>query len=673
MPIRHRKDFDAERLNKCPKELHNKLRNPRCRMEAYEKEPFNPIKPPKPSPQPTPPSPQPTPPSPQPTPPSPQPTPPSPQPTPPVPIPDFDTGINPLIPIGAGLIGAGGTLLGRRQLGRAVKNMTSSDAEREGYRRVPTSERGVPTEPTVEGEGTEMRPIRTSARTSVEPTNTRGRGLQTQSTDTPEEIRARTLNQNAMERARGARVATTAGEGTELTPVDEIQFRGGAEGELPQQQAETPDSGRPSPIDDPPVEDDGAGILPRTTPAPPVEDGGEGIIQERLPPPEALTPAPPVEEAPITGITEEGVFAGETAPLITGAGEIGDIAPDLGVEMGTGLRTAGVGVDVGLGGPADPIGDVIGGGLMAVGVLTSSIGALFQSSPNRFNNIEGTRVLSYLESDKLVYSINQELNKYTPNQPQYKGLQNLKNQIQGIQNNQNNTLSRQIYTYKDAQGNSQVAIQLTKPQLASAIKVYQQNPNAYKGVDGTKLAMMGLNPNMTYGADGAVDTPIGYLPKQSVNYVNGIRQIWNPATAGSNWSSFYLSNKPSATFSSNKEIDDGALPTPVPTTGASNQIIAKDIRGAIAGVVKGIGSDISNLVKPSGSAVSSSVAPASSSSATGAVSSPSVSSPSVSSSAVSSSQQVVSSPSVTSSQQALINNFMNNFKALATPPPIPAN
>ena len=654
MPIRHRKDFDAERLNKCPKELHNKLRNPRCRMESYEKEPFNPIKPPKPSPQPTPPSPQ--------------PTPPSPQPTPPVPIPDFDTGINPLIPIGAGLIGAGGTILGRRQLGRAVKNMTSSDAEREGYRRVPTSERGVPTEPTAEGEGTEMRPIRTSARTSVEPT--RGRGLQTQSTDTPEEIRARTLNQSAMERARGARVATTAGEGTELTPVDEIQFRGGAEGELPQQQAETPDSGRPSPIDDPPVEDDGAGIIPRTTPAPPVEDGGEGIIQERLPPPEALTPAPPVEEAPITGITEEGVFAGETTPLITGAGEIGDIAPDLGVEMGTGLRTAGVGVDVGMGGVADPIGDVIGGGLMAVGVLTSSIGALFQSEPNRFNNTEGTRVLSYLDSDKLVYSINQELNKYTPNQAEYKGLQNLKNQIQGIQNNQNNTLSRQIYTYKDAQGNSQVAIQLTKPQLASAIKVYQQNPNAYKGVDGTKLAMMGLNPNMTYGADGAVDTPIGYLPKQSVNYVNGIRQTWNPATAGSNWSSFYLSDKPSATFSSNKEIDDGALPTPVPTTGASNQIIAKDIRGAIAGVVKGIGSDISNLVKPSGSAVSSSVAPASGSSATGAVSSPQqvVSSPSVSSS-----QQVVSSPSVTSSQQALINNFMNNFKALATAPPIPAN
>ena len=644
MPIRHRKDFDAERLNKCPKELHNKLRNPRCRMESYEKEPFNPIKPPKPSP---------------------QPTPPSPQPTPPVPIPDFDTGINPLIPIGAGLIGAGGTILGRRQLGRAVKNMTSSDAEREGYRRVPTSERGVPTEPTAEGEGVEMRP---TARASVEPS--RGRGLQTQSTDTPEEIRARTLNQSAMERARGARVATTAGEGTELTPVDEIQFRGGAEGELPQQQAETPDSGRPSPIDDPPVEDDGAGILPRTTPAPPVEDGGEGIIQERLPPPDALTPAPPVEEAPITGITEEGVFAGETTPLITGAGEIGDIAPDLGVEMGTGLRTAGVGVDVGMGGVADPIGDVIGGGLMAIGVVSSAVGALFQSEPNRFNNTEGTRVLSYLDSDKLVYSINQELNKYTPNQAEYKGLQNLKNQIQGIQNNQNNTLSRQIYTYKDAQGNSQVAIQLTKPQLASAIKVYQQNPNAYKGVDGTKLAMMGLNPNMTYGADGAVDTPIGYLPKQSVNYVNGIRQTWNPATAGSNWSSFYLSDKPSATFSSNKEIDDGALPTPVPTTGASNQIIAKDIRGTIAGVVKGIGSDISNLVKPSGSAVSSSVAPASGSSATGAVSSPQqvVSSPSVSSS-----QQVVSSPSVTSSQQALINNFMNNFKALATAPPIPAN
>ena len=150
MPIRYRKDFEAEKLNKCPTELHNKLRNPRCRMESYEKEPFNPI-PVRPTPRPTPVIPV-----------NPIPVPPAP--VPPAPVPGgFDTGISPLVGIGAGVAGVGGTILGRRQLGRAGRALSQTDAEREGYRRVPTEEPRA-TRPSARTTGREPmeRPLKTT-------------------------------------------------------------------------------------------------------------------------------------------------------------------------------------------------------------------------------------------------------------------------------------------------------------------------------------------------------------------------------------------------------------------------------------------------------------------------------------------------------------------------------
>ena len=279
-------------------------------------------------------------------------------------------------------------------------------------------------------------------------------------------------------------------------------------------------------------------------------DSGAGVFEQgRLPPPDALTADPTVD--PDTG----------------GAG---DVAPDLGDEVGGDLIKQGVKVDAGMGGPEDVVGDAISAGVMSLGAVAGILGTLFQKEPNRFQNLGGTRVLSADGTQKLYDTIVKQQDNYLPNEPTYNALQTFKDQINDAQNS-----NRQVYTYKDSQGNSQIAYQLTKAQLATAIKTYQTNPNAYKGVDPTKLGMMGLNPNMSYGSDGAVDTPIGYLPKQSAIYVDGKRQIWNPATAGGNWSSFYLGQDPVATFSSNEDIDNNAVPTQSTSNSLNQDYVTK--------------------------------------------------------------------------------------------------
>ena len=280
-------------------------------------------------------------------------------------------------------------------------------------------------------------------------------------------------------------------------------------------------------------------------------DSGAGVLaQGRLPPPSALT--------------AEG---GEVEPETGGAG---DVAPDIGDEVGGDLIKQGVKVDAGMGGPEDVVGDAISAGVMSLGAVAGIIGTLFQKEPNRFQNLGGTRVLSADGTQKLYDTIVKQQDNYLPNEPTYNALQTIKDQINDAQNS-----NRQVYTYKDSQGNSQIAYQLTKAQLATAIKTYQTNPNAYKGVNPTKLSMMGLNPNMSYGSEGAVDTPIGYLPKQSAIYVDGKRQIWNPATAGGNWSSFYLGEDPVATFSSNEDIDNNAVPTQSTSNSLNQDYVTK--------------------------------------------------------------------------------------------------
>jgi len=60
---------------------------------------------------------------------------------------------------------------------------------------------------------------------------------------------------------------------------------------------------------------------------------------------------------------------------------------------------------------------------------------------------------------------------------------------------------------------SNIVIQMTKTQLANSINQYQQNPDIFKGVDPTRLQLLGLNPAMTFGKAGAVVLNGKYIPQ----------------------------------------------------------------------------------------------------------------------------------------------------------------
>jgi len=586
MPIRYRKDFEAERLNKCPQELHNKLRNPRCRMETYEKEQFNPINPPPVGPD--------------------KPVPDKPVNPPIAPRPDdpgsvgipYNTSISPLVGAGAGLVGAGGTLLGRRQLGRAVRNMTPSDAEREGYRRVPTSERGVRVQPD---------PRSTTEFPDEEPRA----GVRTTSLEgDPDEVRPRTLNQDALRRAQASRrpVQQAEGEGTEMTET------------------------RPSPLEDPEQ---------------PPAQAEEGALEEGAEPGEAVA-----EESAMTGIEEEGIFAGETSALV-----------------GAGTETAEAGAEVaGSEGFVNPIADIAGAGLVVGGAVLSILGAfgVGEKTPT-FNGIQNAQELTKSQLGSLIGKVS--------NQQVY-------NDLQSIYENYDQVTHRAVVSYKDAQGNTQLGVQLTPSQTSQAILAYQKNPNVYKGYTQTQLALMGLNPAMAGGTANAIKMPNGdYVPK--TNDLTGsaydpdtnlLSNYYSKAIYGDNIKLNQAGKVQSVSGDvalTQSDLTEDANPHQ-PTTGASKQTII-DVAGAIGSVIKGVETDVSkvetavtSVIKtPSSSSVSSSVAPASSSSASGAVSAPIPT--------TGASKQVVPSPTLTSSQQANVNTFLSDIQATTKAPPIPAN
>lgn len=142
---------------------------------------------------------------------------------------------------------------------------------------------------------------------------------------------------------------------------------------------------------------------------------------------------------------------------------------------------------------------------------------------------------------------------------------------------------QKIIAYQSG-GNSNVAIQLNKTQLATAIKNYQTDPDIFKGIPRDQLEFMGLNPNMTLGKAGAVKTPSGdYVPKNSltsevnaklgINETSGAKLNMNPKTenktwssgaGGGNWSYFYLSqslrNTTGSPFSSLQDIQNSYTP-----------------------------------------------------------------------------------------------------------------
>jgi len=79
---------------------------------------------------------------------------------------------------------------------------------------------------------------------------------------------------------------------------------------------------------------------------------------------------------------------------------------------------------------------------------------------------------------------------------------------------------------------SNIVIQMSKTQLANSINQYQINPDIFKGVDPTRLQLLGLNPAMTFGKAGAVMlngkyipqyilSPNGYYTSNQASFVSG--------------------------------------------------------------------------------------------------------------------------------------------------------
>ncbi len=127
----------------------------------------------------------------------------------------------------------------------------------------------------------------------------------------------------------------------------------------------------------------------------------------------------------------------------------------------------------------------------------------------------------------------------------------------------NSTNSSVIYGPTD----DEVANRLNLKQLAAAIIKYQKDPDVYKNYDTTKLSIMGLNPWMAKGKDGArylfkfsdggstvywsTDTFTGWVPSQSANAnISGTppNTKWSVEAAKQksfwrvhSWTAFYLS------------------------------------------------------------------------------------------------------------------------------------
>jgi len=283
---------------------------------------------------------------------------------------------------------------------------------------------------------------------------------------------------------------------------------------------------------------------------------------------EAVTEA---EGAEATAEAEAGAEAGEEATLgaegiaveagaeagaeagVSGATEAGVS----GAEGGFGAMEAGVGEVAGGeevvgGGPEDPFADVVAGATAIFGTIGVAIASLFGGGkPAKYKNISGTAVMSSSDVKSAIKKVNTKLGTETQGTPTYNSLLALKNTLTNAQTNNTDVVS-----FKNAQGKADLAVPLSTAQLATAIKVYQQNPNAYKGMDTTKLEVMGLSPQMAKGEAGATKTSIGYIPTIRAN--DGA--TFTTGAGGGNWTDFYTAKNRDGTFSSNSNIDTLAVP-----------------------------------------------------------------------------------------------------------------
>jgi hypothetical protein len=190
----------------------------------------------------------------------------------------------------------------------------------------------------------------------------------------------------------------------------------------------------------------------------------------------------------------------------------------VGGELTAEASTAGE-IEAGSGG----LGSILAGGIMAVGagvaigqLIGGAIDAHEKYVANEFNKMGGTQKLSDTQLQGMISKLNID-QANAKNNKQIKAIQKQIDQLNNVVKS-----GQQGVVFTDANGNQQMAFTLSNADLSKAIKTYQANPNAFKGLDPTQLQIMGLNPSMAKGSGGAkgFDKNGVYTPKGSYDTKN---------------------------------------------------------------------------------------------------------------------------------------------------------
>ena len=476
MPIDYRKNLSYK--SKCPADINQRLRDPKCRSEMKDKI-FEPVKPPSPTP-----GPSPTPPTPGPGPPKPpKPGPPQPNPKPdfnaPRPIPYHTSSSMPVSAIGMATGGvAAGALFGASQTAK-IGNLTR------GYRQLSTTETAAEDTPVEEMKFAD--------------------GAETEMTDItpkiPENLKSTSIDGEFFKQGEsleeGADVAEESGTVAENTAANTDLFRASGEVDF-QPDFNDASSGMEADITE--------NLATETT----AEVGEEGGIEMADLGASALTTGGEVAGEVGTELATEAATAGEVTAGSGGAGAI----------ISVGIMAVGLGVAVG---------QLIGGAILAHDKYLN----------NEFNKMDDTQKITKEQLQGMVRTLSGKQSN-AKSQKEIDAIQKQINQVQGaIDNNQT------AVTYKDSKGNQQLAFSLTNGELAKAIKTYQVNPDAFKGLDSTQLEIMGLNPNMSKGASGAKG-----LAKNGINIPSG-------SYDGKNIANNYLASNRQNAIVGQKGINEG--------------------------------------------------------------------------------------------------------------------
>jgi predicted nucleic acid-binding Zn-ribbon protein len=228
-----------------------------------------------------------------------------------------------------------------------------------------------------------------------------------------------------------------------------------------------------------------------------------------------------VEAAELEAEAEGGA---DLAPADVGAlaGDFGGLEAEAGIDStALSFEEAAGAIEVGGGGPEDVVADVGAVGAVVVGGLVALggfIAGLFGGNkPPSYYDINNAQTVEGDNYNKMINKLNED-KANAANSGNNKQVTVIDNYIDSLQTAKSE--NRAIVSYKKADGSHGIAVKLSRDQLAKAIQAYQTNPDVFKGVDPTKLGIMGLNPFMANGKSGAFKLPDGkYIP----NYRYGQR------------------------------------------------------------------------------------------------------------------------------------------------------